>query len=180
MTDELLVTKRDAASVKNRLRAELKTTLDDLDRRDEEWRAEGQRERDRFVNSPIIKPPIDTPTYGDWLAYNDWLDKAGDITAQRVRIKHQLEILEELPKPGRKQGKLLARADDPKIAHECLTKACGNTKAAMDAFIDIVKSTMSKKALENGSAQTTATKRWYQATEANGCTRRARLNILPI
>jgi hypothetical protein len=42
-------------------------------------------------------------------------------------------------KPGRKPGKLLARASDEEIAHDCLTKARGNARAAMIIFIDRVK-----------------------------------------
>ena len=77
-------------------------------------------------------------------------------------------------KPGRKQGKLLARASDREIAHECLTKARGNARAAMTAFIDRVKKGMSKRALESGSADTTAERRWYAVREPRGRSPRVR------
>ena len=75
-------------------------------------------------------------------------------------------------KPGRKTGKLLARASDEEIADECLTKAHGNTRSAMTAFIDRVKKGMSEKALKSGSADTTAKRRWYEATESHRRTKR--------
>ena len=65
-------------------------------------------------------------------------------------------------------GKLLTRASDKEIAHECLTKARGNARTAMAAFIDRVKKGMSKKALESGSADTTAERRWYAVKEPHG------------
>jgi hypothetical protein len=80
----------------------------------------------------------------------------------------------ERKRPGRKLGKALARASDDKIAHDCLTEARGNVKAAKRAFVELVKKGMRKKALENGSADTTAVRRWYLATEAYGGSRRAR------
>jgi hypothetical protein len=79
-------------------------------------------------------------------------------------------------KPGRKQGKLLARASDKEIADECLIKARGNTRSAMTEFISRVKKGMSEKALKSDSADTTAERRWYAVMEAHGRTRRVRRN----
>ena len=65
-------------------------------------------------------------------------------------------------KPGRKQEALGARPTG-RLRTQCLTKARGNARAAMTAFIDRVKKGMSKRALESGSADTTAERRWYAA-----------------
>ena len=99
-TNDFTVTKRNAASARGAKRAELQKTKDDLDRQWAELQAEGRRESDRFANSPIVEPPINDPTYDDWVAYNVWLDKVGKVTKPRTRIEHQLELLDNLPKPG--------------------------------------------------------------------------------
>jgi hypothetical protein len=44
----------------------------------------------------------------------------------------------------------------------------------MRTFVELVKKGMRKKTLENGSADTTARRRWYLATESDGGSRRAR------
>jgi hypothetical protein len=94
------VTKRNAASARGAKRAELQSIRDDLDRQWPELRAEGQRETDRFMSSPIVEPPLDDLTYADWGAWHDWMDKVGAVTEPRARIEHQLELLDSLPKPG--------------------------------------------------------------------------------
>jgi hypothetical protein len=95
---------------------------------------------------------------------------------EKVEAEREAEIFAALArkKPGRRPGRLLTRASDPQIANYCLTKARGNMKAAKRDFIASVKKGMSKKALEKGSADTTALRRWYQATKADGGSRRAR------
>ena len=85
-----------------------------------------------------------------------------------------LQVLEELPKPGRTQGKKFARAGDQALADECLAKSLGNEKAAKKAFIAKVASEMSEQARKNGSADETARKRWYAATGPVGNIRRPR------
>jgi hypothetical protein len=104
------------------------------------------------------------------------LEPPRDPVAEAEQFEKLLEAIESgairRERPGRIRGKQFARAGDPALADECLTKADGNTTVAMAEFIEQIAASMSEQARRNGTADETARKRWYLATEPDGTTTR--------
>jgi hypothetical protein len=111
------VKNNNSASARGAKRAELQKTHDDLERQFRELQAEGRRELDRFCNSPIFEPPSDDPTYVDWVARHEFLDRIGAVTEQWSDAGRRLEIFDSFPKPGRLPTQT---EKDRQLRQECL------------------------------------------------------------
>jgi hypothetical protein len=141
-TDELPVTKNNnAASARRTKRVEFQKTRDDLYLQLRELKAEGRKEQDRFCNSPLAEP-----TDADSLAYHDFLDRMQKVAEQIGFIETALQVLDELPKPGRRA------ADDwyDDLLAECLDDA---GRVARDVRMLFLERAEVRRKIELGSAQ---------------------------
>jgi hypothetical protein len=134
------VTKNNNASARGAKRAELQKTADGLNRQFRELQAEGRREQDRFCNSAFANP-----ANTDSLAYHDFLDRIGKVVEKIGFVKTALQVLDELPKPGRRT------ADDwyDDLLEECLNDA-GRVKGNARTFF--LERAEARRRIEPGSA----------------------------
>jgi hypothetical protein len=115
------VTKNNNASVRGVKRVELQKTYNDLDRRHTELVAEFEaKQRGTVAESQAH--------------INGWVKRASPIFWQRTRIGIQLEVLDELPKPGFAPTRT---EKDRQLRQECLQDfpAVDDEKLAIRRFI---------------------------------------------
>jgi hypothetical protein len=107
-------------------RAEIQKIRDDLECRLVALKKEGRLRQDEFLNAPITGSP----------AFTDFQDRIGDVAKRLIRCDIELEILDNLPKPGPDPAP--AEEHNKKyrpLRGECIRACGGDMKRARGEFI---------------------------------------------
>jgi hypothetical protein len=139
-----LVKKHSSASTKGAKRVELQKISDDLDRRYAALMAEIGLNAKRIIDDSIFRRAFVV----------DLIERGNPIFEQQDFIRRGLQILDELPKTGRRQGRDNKR--DVKylaFAQKCVVEAGANIELGRGKFLDGAEKTLN-------ITRATAAKRW--------------------